>query len=250
MRKIKDGKKARNQPAEVLFVTGTDTDVGKTVVSVALLRALAANGYSTAGLKPVAAGAYYTDQGMRNEDALQLQQEATQFNEYEKVNPYLFEQALAPHVAANNEGQMMDKDKCVELCQPILTSNVDIVVVEGAGGWLVPLNYDHTMADLAGAMNARVLLVVGVKLGCINHALLTATAISQSGLSLVGWVANHLHPEMREAEATVKALKEHLKAPLIGELPFVAGPSLLGLESYLDILALKLDPAAQFSDQV
>ena len=211
--------KNNNKPQRV-FITGTDTDAGKTVVATQLLRALASAGYSTAALKPLAAGVDNIASALRNSDAVQLQAAATKLHSYETVNPYLFSEAIAPHIAASNEKRDIDFDECVACCLPLLESDADVVVVEGAGGWLVPVNDQYTMADLAKALDLQVVLVVGMKLGCINHALLTAAAIEQAGLPLLGWVANHLHDDMCESKANVAALTARLNCPLLAELPF------------------------------
>ncbi|MDG2036303.1 MAG: dethiobiotin synthase [Pseudomonadales bacterium] len=211
---------AVNKKPKRIFITGTDTDAGKTVVATQLLRALAFAGYRTAALKPLAAGVDNTLSDPRNSDAVQLQAAATEAQTYEVVNPYLFAEAIAPHIAAKNEDREIDFNECVARCQSLLNSDADVVVVEGAGGWLVPINEQYTMADLAEALDMQVVLVVGMKLGCINHALLTAAAIEQAGLPLVGWVANHLHQDMSESAANVAALAARIQSPLLAELPF------------------------------
>ena len=209
-----------NKTPQRIFITGTDTDAGKTVVAIQLLRALASAGYSTAALKPLAAGGDNIASELRNSDAVQLQAAATEWHSYEAVNPYLFAEAIAPHIAASNEKRNIDFDDCVTRCKPLLQSDADFVVVEGAGGWLVPINDQYTMADLAKALGLQVVLVVGMKLGCINHALLTAAAIEQAGLPLLGWVANHVHENMCESKANVAALTARLHCPLLAELPY------------------------------
>lgn len=229
---------------KIVFITGTDTDAGKTVVATALLHSLAAAGYSTGALKPIAAGADITEQGLRNDDALQLQTAATFSHDYQDVNPILFNDPIAPHIAALNEGIELSVESCVEQCQTVIQSDVDAVVVEGAGGWLVPLNDHSSMADLAIALKAEVILVVGIKLGCINHALLTVEAIENSGLKLLGWIANHLHGEIPESAANIASLRSRINSPLLGEMPYIdaiQSSSLSGecidvslLKSYLD----------------
>ena len=211
-----------NNKPQRIFITGTDTDAGKTFVATHLLHALAFAGYRTAALKPLAAGIDNSASTPRNDDAVQLQAAATESHSYEAVNPYLFAEAIAPHIAANNENRIVDFDECVARCVPLLKSDADVVVIEGAGGWLVPLNEQYTMADLAVALDAQVILVVGMKLGCINHALLTVAAIEQAGLPLLGWVANHLHEDMCESQANVASLAARIKSPLLAELPFAS----------------------------
>lgn len=256
----------RNQAkhnAPIIFVTGTDTDVGKTVVATTLLHALANAGYRTAALKPIAAGAQIIARGseagssgnvssgagaseagpsdnnqLANSDAIQLQTAATELHPYEDVNPYLFADPIAPHIAAANENSPIDLPACIKRCQTAIQSDVDFVVVEGAGGWLVPLNDTESMADLAVALGSQVILVVGIKLGCINHALLTVAAIERSGVPLLGWVANYLQADMPAAEANITSLKARIKQPLLGKIPFnqQLNPALLA--TCLDIPAL------------
>ena len=208
-----------------LFITGTDTDAGKTVVASALLHALNAAGASTAALKPVAAGVLPTADDsaltdMRNEDAVLLQEGASVQQDYAEVNPFVFEAAIAPHIAADNTDRRIALDDCIQACQPALQRAVDVVVIEGAGGWLVPLNEQHSLADLAVGLRSEVVLVVGLRLGCINHALLTVESIERSGLKLVGWVANHLAPNMTEVQANIETLTNRIDSPLLAEIPW------------------------------
>lgn len=200
-----------------LFVTGTDTDAGKTVISVALIDLLKQRGLRVAGMKPVASGCDLTEAGLRNDDAMQLSQHANVHLPYEMINPFSFQPAIAPHIAAQqiNVEVSLDviKDNFVQIQQ-----QTDAVVVEGAGGWFVPLNQQSTIADLAIALNLPVVLVVGIRLGCINHALLSVNAIKQSGLSLLGWVANMVTPN-NEAEEIIATLKQHISAPCLGVVP-------------------------------
>lgn len=225
---------------KIIFVTGTDTDAGKTVVATALLYSLAGAGYTTAALKPIAAGADVTEQGLRNDDALQLQAAATLAHDYQDVNPILFTDPIAPHIAALNEGVALSVESCVEQCQTVIQSDVDAVVVEGAGGWLVPLNDLSSMADLASALKAEVILVVGIKLGCINHALLTVEAIENSGLKLLGWIANHLHGEIPESAANIASLGSRINAPLLAEMPYIEAVQSSALSAeYIDVSLLK-----------
>ena len=225
------------------FITGTDTDAGKTVFATALLRACLHNGYTTAALKPIAAGGVSTDAGFFNQDSLLLQAAASQNNSYQQVNPYLFKQAIAPHIAAKNDNREILLDQCVECCSSVMDSDADVIVVEGAGGWLVPLNSQHNMADLAGALGCEIILVVGLKLGCINHALLTVAAVERSGLRLAGWVANHLSSDMPSYQENIATLQQRITAPLIAEIPFVQPIDPESLIVYINLPLL-------FKDQV
>lgn len=226
------------------FITGTDTDAGKTVVATALLTACTKGGYTTAALKPVAAGGVLTKDGFFNQDALRLQAAASQKNSYQDVNPYLYEQAIAPHLAAVNENRVIDFGQCIERCMPIINSAADVVVVEGAGGWLVPLNSEHNLADLASALGCEIILVVGLKLGCLNHALLTAAAVEASGLRLAGWVANHLSADMPFSQENIAALRQRIQAPLIAEIPFMQAIEPESLAVYINVPNLFKDKAS------
>jgi dethiobiotin synthetase len=202
------------------FVTGTDTDVGKTFVASALLARAGQLGLRTAGFKPVAAGAQSTAEGLRNGDALELMAAANQVLPYNAVNPYCFEAAIAPHIAAAEQGVEVSVDTLLKAMERFRATAVDFSLVEGAGGWRVPLNSQQSFADFAVALNVPVIMVVAMRLGCINHAVLTAEAIAGDGLPLAGWVANQavaaVMPHYRDNVRTLQAL---LPAPLLGEIP-------------------------------
>lgn len=208
-----------------LFITGTDTDIGKTLVACQLMRELAASGKTVAGLKPVAAGAVEHGGEAVNQDALDLKQNCSRDYNYEQVNPILFEEPIAPHIAAESIGQKLTVQHCVDKSQLMLSEIVDYLIVEGAGGWLVPLNNDETMADLAVAMGCDVVLVVGMRLGCINHALLSAQSVRQSGAKLLGWVANFVDPDMDEQQANLMAIAQRIDAPLLAKVPYLQADS-------------------------
>ncbi len=221
------------------FITGTDTGVGKTLLSCALLHGFAAQGKQVTGFKPVAAGC---DEHDHNEDALALRAASTLQPGYGQVNPYCFPRAVAPHLAARHVGV------CIEL-QRILTSyhelagQADEVVVEGAGGFLVPLNEDLTFADMARELNIPVILVVGMRLGCINHALLTMAAIEAHQLECAGWIANVLDETMPALQENIDALRERITAPLLGIVPYQASPDVKRTAQYLDLKLLEREPA-------
>jgi dethiobiotin synthetase len=200
-----------------VFVTGTDTGVGKTRVAVALLRGLAADGWQVVGMKPVAAG--IEAGAARNADVEALAAASTLVAAGADVNPYAFAPPIAPHLAAARAGAVIDLDRCAA-AYARLAAAADRVVVEGAGGALVPLGPRTDMLDLAARLELPLLLVVGVRLGCLNHALLSAQAIRARGLVLAGWVANRVDPAMAEADANVAALVERLPAPLVADLPW------------------------------
>lgn len=206
------------------FITGTDTEVGKTLISLGLLRRLRDQGHRVAGMKPVASGATPSADGLRNEDALALQRASSKPPDYELVNPYCFEPPVAPHIAARRAGMSIELDRILDAWRR-LAARTDRVVVEGVGGWLVPLDRHHTVADLAQALGLPVILVVGLRLGCINHALLTAQSIRRAGVPFAGWVANGLDPAMAETEANIAAIGSRLEAPLLAEVPHLDEPA-------------------------
>lgn len=205
------------------FVTGTDTNVGKTLVSCALLHALRARDLSTAGMKPVASGCRLTADGARHADAEALLAASSIPLEYATVNPYALVAATAPHLAAQSEGVEISIERITRAFAQLQT-RADAVVVEGVGGWLVPIDARHSMAEVPARLRLPVVLVVGIRLGCLNHALLTAAAIEHSGCRLAGWVANHLTDDADGAlNGYVAALGERLPAPLLGEIPYIQG---------------------------
>jgi len=201
------------------FVTGTDTGVGKTAISCALLAAAGRAGLRTAAIKPVAAGC---DASGRNEDALQLMQWMTEPLDYEQVNPVALAAAVAPHIAAQQEGRSLQAGRLAGLCRGVMLGGAQFVLIEGAGGWRVPISGRETLADLAVQLQVGVILVVGMRLGCINHALLTAEAIARDGLHLAGWVANHAGEMMPCHRENLDTLRRMLPAPLLGEVPALA----------------------------
>ncbi len=212
-----------------LFITGTDTGVGKTTVSVLLLRALASSGLRAAGMKPVAAGATMTSHGWRNDDALDLAAAGNVDIPYAWLNPCCLPAATAPHIAAHEAGIGIEMDSIKSAFASIKTRS-DVIIVEGAGGWLVPLDpagpQDHgqTMQDVAQMLQLPVVLVVGLRLGALNHALLTTDAILRSGLPFAGWVANPVDPQFSDAGRYVEYLTRRLAAPLLWKAPRVILP--------------------------
>lgn len=205
-----------------LFVTGTDTEIGKTFVSCALLRGFAREGLQAAAMKPIAAGAFELNGELHNEDADQLDAASTVLLPPEMRTPYLLKEPAAPHIAAALENVALDIDHIVA-CHAQALTRADVVVVEGVGGFRVPLTATHDTADLAVALNLPVVLVVGMRLGCISHALLTAEAIAARGLTLAGWVANRVDPDMTFPDENIASIREHLArehgAPLLGIVP-------------------------------
>ncbi len=198
-----------------LFITGTDTGCGKTEITLALMRMLQDRGLSVLGMKPVAAGAEQSGEGPRNQDALRIQDAGSLAVPYELINPFVFEPPIAPHIAAHEAG----KEVCTEAiinCYRALNDLADVVVVEGVGGWRVPLGPELQLADLPGLLEIPALLVVGMRLGCLNHALLTADSIIERGCGLAGWVANQAVPGMPRLEENIHALERHIPCPRLG----------------------------------
>jgi dethiobiotin synthetase len=205
------------------FIAGTDTDVGKTHITEALLRAAQQHGFTTLGLKPLAAGADLVDGLWSNDDARRLQAVSSLKLPYEQVNPVLLRAALAPHLAADMEQRRLTVQRLAGYCRgTLMTQQAQLTLIEGAGGWRVPLNNRETLADLVIELNLDVILVVGMRLGCLNHALLTIEAIERDGLTLAGWVANCIDPQMDSLDANIHSLISRISAPLLGTMPFLA----------------------------
>ncbi|MFC3115858.1 dethiobiotin synthase [Cellvibrio fontiphilus] len=205
---------------KAFFITGTDTNVGKTLIASGLLVAANNMGLSTAGLKPVAAGCEKTDAGLRNSDALLLQSVITEPMAYEQINPIALEAAIAPHIAAQQEKRVLSADRLAGFCRGSL-NQANVTLIEGAGGWRVPLNPSETLADLARILRLPVILVVGMRLGCINHALLTVEAIRNDGLTLAGWVANCVDADMPALQENIQSLAARIPAPCLGVVPWL-----------------------------
>ena len=217
------------------FITGTDTDVGKTTVAAGLLQAARAAGLSTAAGKPVASGCEVTPEGLRNADALALMAQCTLALSYEEVNPVAFEPAIAPHIAAREAGVALTVQAVLTPMQRILRQRADFTLIEGAGGWRVPLSGQDSLSDVAQGLDLPVILVVGVRLGCISHALLTAEAIAQDGLQLAGWVANIIDPKTSRLEENLATLAERLPAPCLGRVPKLKSPTPEAVAQYLEL---------------
>ncbi len=224
------------------FIAGTDTDAGKTLVASGILEKARQMGLQTLAIKPVASGCERTEEGLRNSDALSLMDAMTQELSYEQVNPVAFEPAIAPHIAAMQSGKNLSADRLAGYCNGVLMRSSDLVVIEGAGGWRVPLNPRETLADLVQQLNLPVILVVGVKLGCINHALLTIEAIERDGLQVAGWVANRIDPEMSCYDENMMTLRSLISAPCLGEIPYLDIPDKKNAAQYLDLTAALSTP--------
>ena len=217
------------------FVTGTDTEVGKTLVTAALMSACSGE---VLGIKPVAAGAgYETLEGetvLQNDDAKTLLKYCRPPLKYNEVNPYCFKEAIAPHIAAKINNKLVTVSTIVDHCRKISSANRATIFIEGAGGWRVPLNDNEYLSDLPKQLNIPVILVVGLRLGCINHTLLTYEAIENDGLTLAGWVANCLSSNMDEENQNIETLKEKLSSiAFLGKIPYLSNPTAEEASSYL-----------------
>jgi dethiobiotin synthetase len=200
------------------FITGTDTNAGKTCATIALMRYFKQQGKTIVGMKPVASGGIVEKGGLKNEDALLIQKNASLPLEYPLINPYLYELPVSPHIAGKNNPVKLSE---IIIHYDILKKLSDIILVEGAGGWLSPLNASQDNSDLAKALALPVILIVGVRLGCINHAKLTYQSIRHSGLTCAGWIAVCLDPTMLKVDDNINTLKEALSIPLLGVLPYL-----------------------------
>ncbi|MBY0475900.1 MAG: dethiobiotin synthase [Nitrosomonas sp.] len=216
------------------FVTGTDTGIGKTTVSCALLHAFAAQGNKVVGMKPIAAGS----ENGKWPDVEQLFAASNISITRQQINPYAFDSPISPHIAAQQADMEIDLTIIHQAYQE-LSSKADIVIVEGAGGFLVPINPSQNGADLAIKLNLPVILVVGMRLGCLNHALLTVEAIRIAGLNLAGWVANCVDPQMLVLQQNIATLELRLDCPLLGMVPFKLKMEMQKIASLLDVVALE-----------
>lgn len=221
--------------SHTIFIAGTDTDCGKTYVSVALLKGFNQRGYSTLGIKPIASGCSMINNSLQNSDALALQQASSVKLDYSAINPFAFEPAIAPHVAAEKINQPLSLSVVLEQLNESLQHPADIKIIEGAGGLQVPLNDHQSMLDLMNHINSPIILVVGMKLGCINHAILSANAIAQANIPLMGWIANCVEPTMQALQENRDTLKTWLKIPYLGMIPYNA-PA----EDFIDFDQLKI----------
>lgn len=220
---------------QAYFIAGTDTEVGKTTICAGLLQAARRAGRSTLGAKPVASGCERTHEGLRNSDALALMAESSVQLAYEAINPLAFEPAIAPHIAAQESDIALRVEALLPAMRQVLEHRADFTLIEGAGGWRVPLSGEGNLSDLAIALGLPVILVVGVRLGCINHAVLTAEAIARDGLRLAGWVANIVDPHTSRLEENLATLSERLPAPCLGRVPFLAHACAGAVADHLDL---------------
>jgi len=223
-----------------IFVTGTDTGCGKTEVALALLAALRKSGLTVLGMKPIASGCERTLEGLQNEDARRLQTQGSRQVAYELINAYAFQPPVAPHIAADRAGVKIELEVITTAAER-LASESDFLVVEGIGGWRVPLGSTLAVSDLPPALGFPVVLVSGIRLGCINHSLLTVESIRMSGARLAGWVANQLDPDMPARDENLATLTDLIDAPCLGLIPWMVSPDPRQVAGYLDLAPLLRD---------
>ena len=217
------------------FITGTDTDVGKTICTKALLQAANKQNKSSLAYKPISAGCEETAEGLRNQDALILQQNSSIKVDYDAVNPIAYKQPIAPHIAAAESNCPIVLSTITEGLKLLQEQQPDLLLVEGAGGWHLPIDGEKLFSEWVIEQNLPIILVVGLKLGCLNHALLTVQSIEQSGLRISGWIANHLHPDMPYVKQNINTLKSFIKAPLLAEIPFLKNIEQQELSTYITV---------------
>lgn len=222
-------------PLGTYFVTGTDTDVGKTVCTKALLQAANKQHKKTLAYKPIAAGCDSTKQGLRNQDALILQKNSSLDVAYDAVNPIAFQLPIAPHIAAKETNQTINLSHIDQGLVDLQAHQPELLFIEGAGGWHLPINNQQLFSEWVITHQLPVIVVVGLKLGCLNHALLTVQAIQQSGLTIAGWIANHIQHEMPFVEQNIETLKELITAPLLGTIPFLKKIEIQDLSTYITV---------------
>lgn len=219
---------------QTYFVTGTDTDVGKTVCCAALLQAAQQQGCSTLGYKPIAAGCAETESGLRNDDALTLQRNSSISVSYEQVNPIAYQDPIAPHIAAARESRPIVLSELDQGLTTLQQHQPDLLLVEGAGGWHLPINDKQLLSQWVVEKQLPVIMVVGMKLGCLNHAMLTYQALCHDGVQVVGWIANQLATPMPFYAHNLAWLKQKIAAPLIAQIPALADPERAQLAQYVD----------------
>ncbi|MFO7603430.1 MAG: dethiobiotin synthase [Gammaproteobacteria bacterium] len=217
-----------------ILITGTDTGVGKTRVAQIIVHILQQQYARVGVMKPVASGAVFQNGLLQNEDAIALQKTCHTSLPYALINPYCFAPAIAPHIAAELEGVEIDL-RHIQSCYENIARQVDVVVVEGAGGWQTPLNAQQSIETLGQHLAIPVVLVIGLRLGCLNHALLTMSALHRSGVSILGWVGNCIDPEYQYLDKNIHSLKQRISAPCLGILPYTTTPDIAALATCLAV---------------
>ncbi len=226
----------------VFFLTGTDTGIGKTTTACALLHKAALQGLTSLGVKPIASGCELTVDGLRNDDALQLQHHSSLKLPYQEINPVTLAAPLSPHLAAKQAGRRLTISQLVGYTRATLTHRPQFAIIEGAGGWRVPISDREMLSALPKELNVPVILVVGIRLGCLNHALLTAEIILRDGLRLAGWVANCIDPAMDAIDENIATLVHMLPTPCLGVLPYQAQANIAELAECINLEPLLAKP--------
>jgi len=216
------------------FITGTDTECGKTVITLGVMQWLQNQHLNVAGMKPIASGCESTPDGLRNDDASRILAQCSGALSYQQINCYSFQPAIAPHIAAAEAAVAIDF-KVIQTSAEALSQQSNRLIVEGVGGWRVPLGDDGALSDLARLLDLPVILVVGLKLGCINHALLTVESIQASGAKLVGWIGNHVDASMSVAAQNIQTLRAEINAPCLGIVPNMSQPTAPQVAEQLDL---------------
>ncbi len=230
----------KHQQSNTYFVTGTDTDVGKTICCKALLQAAGKQNLSTLAYKPIAAGCELTADGLRNEDALILQKNCSVEASYQAINPISFALPIAPHIAAEIENRPIQSALISQGLKALQEKDADLLIVEGAGGWRLPLNEKQMLSDWVIEQNLPVILVVGMKLGCLNHAILTYETIINDGLNVVGWIANQLQADMPYYQQNLQMLSAKIDAPMIAQIPYLSDINQVDLAQFVNCNLVKL----------
>jgi len=204
-----------------IFITGTDTNVGKTFVTLLLMKKLQSLGYLVQGIKPVASGCIRNDDGLLvNEDALRLQHTSSHFYSYPMINPIAYQDSIAPHIAAQRASQLLTKQSLIDAIERSLKLDAGLYLIEGCGGWTIPLNLHERYSQVIVAMKLPVMVVIGMRLGCLNHALLTMDHLTQSHTPVLGWVANVIDPTFEALDENIQTLQHCIKSPLLATVPY------------------------------
>lgn len=219
----------------IFFITGTDTDCGKTTVATGLLALAKQKGYSTLGIKPIASGSRRVNGELRNQDALKHMKYSSIKTDYPVINPFCFEPAIAPHIAAKKDNQAITSANLTRALHPAFNVKADFKVIEGAGGWHVPINDVERYSDWVIEQKFEVIVVVGIKLGAINHALLTMESIARADLIIAGWIGNCIDPNMQNLIENIEFLKSNITSPCLGIVPYIEGCSAEELSKYLSL---------------
>lgn len=218
-----------------IFITGTDTNIGKTYTSVRLLKALNYHGLKTVGLKPIASGCISKNGHLYNEDALALQDASSIKLTYEEINPFFFTEPVAPHIMAHALGQELNRESVLQKLQRSFEKDADVFIVEGAGGWYLPLNHYETMAEVVKSAGLKVILVVGLRIGCLSHAILTYKAIQEAKIQMLGWIANCMDLEMNKIDENIQTLQRFLNISYLGMIKYKGDIETINISPLMEV---------------